>query len=216
MLMKDIFEHKKPVFLSATFLTLFAVLGGGLVAYSYQITFQRIKANERAALLQNINALIPKDKYDNDLFNDVIQIQHEALLGSEEPVMVYRARQQGKPVAVVLTVMALNGYNGPIKLLIGINYDGVIAGVRVISHQETPGLGDLIELRRSDWILSFKGRSLQNPTATGWKVKRDGGVFDQLTGATITPRAVVKAVHNTLLFFLQSRASLFASQNNDE
>lgn len=212
MLIKEMSEKKKRLLLSASLLTLFAILGGGLVAYSYQITHKQIKANERAALLQNLNTLIPKEKYDNDLFHDVIQIQHQALLGTEEPVMIYRARHQGKPVAVVLTTTAPHGYNGPIKLLIGINYEGIIAGVRVISHQETPGLGDLIELRRSDWILSFKGRSLQNPTATGWKVKRDGGVFDQMTGATITPRAVVKAVHNTLLFFQQHREKLFASQ----
>jgi electron transport complex protein RnfG len=193
----------------AAILTLFAILGSGLVTFTYQITASHIAANERATLLRTLNALISQDQYDNDLFNDFIWVQNEDLLGTNQPVTLYRARQAGQPVAVLLTPVAPDGYNGAIRLLVGINYNGTLLGVRVISHQETPGLGDYIETRRSNWILDFKGRSLTNPNESGWRVKRDGGVFDQVTGATITPRAVVKAVHQALLFYQQQRTALF-------
>jgi electron transport complex protein RnfG len=193
----------------AVTLTLFAILGSGLVTFTYQITAHHIAANERATLLRTLNALISQDRYDNDLFNDFIFVHNENLLGTTQPVILYRARQTGHPVAALLTPIAPDGYNGAIRLLVGINYDGTLLGVRVISHQETPGLGDYIEIRRSNWILAFKGRSLTNPNESGWRVKRDGGVFDQMTGATITPRAVVKAVHKALLFYQQQRQALF-------
>ena len=199
---------------AAAMLAVFAVLGGGLVAFNFQMTYEQIKANERAALLRTLNELIPHDQYDNDLFTDIREIQNEALLGKEEPVIIYRARKDGKPVAAVFTPTAPEGYNGDIHLLVGIRYDGTLMGVRVVSHQETPGLGDSIELRRSNWILGFNGRSLTHPpTEAGWKVKRDGGEFDQLTGATITPRAVVKAVYKTLRFYQQYRDEVFAESH---
>lgn len=197
----------------AAILTLFAILGSGLVTFTYQITASHIAANERATLLRTLNALITQDQYDNDLFNDFIWVQNEDLLGTNQPVTLYRVRQAGQPVAVLLTPVAPDGYNGAIRLLVGINYNGTLLGVRVISHQETPGLGDYIETRRSNWILDFKGRSLTNPNESGWRVKRDGGVFDQVTGATITPRAVVKAVHQALLFYQQQRNALFNKDN---
>jgi electron transport complex protein RnfG len=200
----------KKMLNAATVLTLFAVLGGGLVAFSFQLTYQQIQANERAALLRILNVIIPHEQYDNDLFTDIREMQNEALLGINEPVTIYRARKNGQPVAAVLTPVAPDAYNGRIRLLVGINYEGTLVGVRVLSHQETPGLGDNIKVRRSDWILGFNGRSLKNPDEAGWKVKRDGGVFDQLTGATITPRAVVKAVHKTLQFYQQYRDDVFA------
>ncbi|EDN69660.1 electron transport complex protein RnfG [Beggiatoa sp. PS] len=186
---------------AALLLMVFAVLGGGLVAFSFHNTAEQIKENERAALLRILNALIPHEQYDNDLFHDVIKIPNDAMLGTTEPVTIYRARQSRQPVAAVITTIVPDGYNGRINLLVGINYEGILIGVRVVSHRETPGLGDKIELRRSDWILGFNGRSLTNPNATNWKVKQDGGIFDQFTGATITPRAIVKAVYKTLLFF---------------
>ncbi len=194
---------------SAIILTIFAILGAWLVAYSFEITKEQIKANERAALLRNLNAVIPTNLYDNQLIKDTRQIQNEAFLGTAEPVTIYRARQGKKPIASIILPIAPNGYNGRIQLLVGINYEGKLLGVRVLSHQETPGLGDNIELRRSNWILNFKGRSLTNPNKSGWAVKRDGGIFDQFTGATITPRAVVKAVHNTLTFYQHYRDEIF-------
>jgi len=130
-------------------------------------------------------------------------------LGTKESVPVFRARKDGKPVALAITPVAPDGYVGPIKLLVAISVDGTILGVRVLSHHETPGLGDAIEEKRSNWVLGFNGHSLSNPEDKGWHVRRDGGQFDQFTGATITPRAVVKAVHKALKFYELNKDKLF-------
>ncbi len=195
---------------STILLALFAIVGTGLVAYTFENTEERIKLNEKNALLRSLHALIPPEKHDNDIFHDSLQVTMPAMLGTSDLVTVYRARKNGEPVAVALTAVAPNGYSGAIKLLIGILYDGTLAGVRIVTHHETPGLGDAIEETRSDWVLSFSGKSLENPNKAGWKVKKDGGVFDQFTGATITPRAVVKAVHKALLYYNQERDKLFS------
>lgn len=191
----------RPVLVSSLFLFLFAVVGSGVVAYTHDRTAERIHDNERRALLKSLNEIIPSDRYDNDIFHDILYVHNRDLLGTDKPVPVYRARKNGWPVAAVLAPVAPDGYNGNIRLLVAINLDGTLAGVRVVQHRETPGLGDGIETSNSDWILGFKGKSLENPGKEGWKVKRDGGEFDQFTGATITPRAVVKAVHNALLYY---------------
>jgi len=199
----------KKMALAATLLTLIAILGSWLVAFVFQVTYQQIKANERAALLSTLNVIISPDQYDNDLFTDIREIQNEAWFGTNKPVIIYRARKHKQPIAAILTPTAPDGYNGHIHLLVGINYEGVLIGVRVESHQETPGLGAQIERHRSNWILNFEGRSLTNTLESEWKIKLDGGVFDQFTGATITPRAVVKAVHKTLLFYQQHRDEVY-------
>lgn len=194
-------------------LALFAVIGTGIVAYTFEQSRGRIAANERAALLEKLQVLIPAAEHDNDMLADKIEVTDRALLGSIKPVTIYRARKAGQPVAAVFTpVVAPDGYSGPIKLLVAVQYDGTLAGVRVIAHRETPGLGDPIEETRSVWILKFTGRSLADPQPDKWKVKKDGGVFDQFTGATITPRAVVKAVYNCLQYFAANRDRLFISQ----
>ena len=194
---------------SGLFLAVFAVVGVGLVPLSHEGTRERIAANERAALLRSLHAVVGPEEHDNDILKDVIRVRSPTDLGTEEPVAVYRARKDGKPVAAVLTPVAPDGYNGNIRLMVGVYYDGRLAGVRVLSHQETPGLGDAIDERRSDWILGFRGRSLEDPGPERWKVKRDGGAFDQFTGATITPRAVVGAVYRALRYFEAHRDSLF-------
>jgi electron transport complex protein RnfG len=196
--------------ITAVILCLFAVAGTSMVALIYGQTRDRIAANEREALMQKLNVLIPKDRYDNKLFEDTLQAQDRNLLGTDEPVTVYRARLGGKPVALVMAPVAPDGYSGTIKLLVGIAADGTLTGVRVTEHHETPGLGDGIEEERSDWIYGFNGKSLDHPPLEQWRVKRDGGAFDQLTGATITPRAIVKAVKNSLLYYREHRAELFA------
>ena len=190
-------------------LGLFAMAGAALVAATYEVTKQRIAENERLALLDKLQSVVPPERYDNNLLDDTVQVGDPELLGTARPVNVYRARKDGEPVAAILTPVAPDGYGGPIRLIVGVNADGSVAGVRVLSHRETPGLGDLIEESRSDWILGFNGKSLGNPPAEKWKVKRDGGVFDQFTGATITPRAVVTAVRNTLEYFQNHRDTLF-------
>lgn len=200
---------KEKMLRAALMLALFAVVGAGLVSLSYSYTYQQIKLNEQAALLRTLSALVKPDQYDNELFTDTLAVTDELLLGSHDPVTIYRARKQGKPVAAVITTIAPDGYNGRILLLVGIDYQGKILGVRVVTHQETPGLGDNIDIRRSDWILSFNNQSLITLNKDLWKVKRDGGVFDQFSGATITPRAVVKAIYNTLLYYQQHREQLY-------
>ncbi|MDM8566147.1 electron transport complex subunit RsxG [Candidatus Halobeggiatoa sp. HSG11] len=192
---------------TASILTIFAILGGGLVAFSYQSTIEQIKINEREALLRTLTALVPKNTYDNDLFTDTKEIESE--LGVDNNLTIHLARKAGQPVAAILIPTAPDGYNGRINMLVAVNYAGILLGVRVTSHQETPGLGDKIDLRKSNWIRGFKGYSLLNPTDNGWKVKRDGGIFDQFTGATITPRAVVKTVHKTLSFYWKFRDKIF-------
>jgi electron transport complex protein RnfG len=190
-------------------LALFALIGTALVAFTFDSTKERIAQNERDAILRSIHSIIPASKYDNDVFKDTIEAPPSPLLGNHKPTTIYRARKAGRPVAVAFPATAPDGYNGAIKLLVGIYYDGTLAGVRVISENETPGLGDQIELDRTNWILAFTGKSLHNPDDRGWAVKKDGGTFDQFTGATITPRAVVKAVHKALIYFHEHRGELF-------
>ena len=199
----------KQVLTTAGLLMLFAVLGAALVGETYDSTFEIIKRNEQEVLLRKLNTILPATSYDNDLLKDQVDLPADPLLGSTQTSKAYRAYSKGKPVAIVLSPVAPNGYSGSIELLVGINYDGTLAGVRVVKHHETPGLGDAIEAERSDWILGFAGKSLKNPSPKKWKVKRDGGAFDQFTGATITPRAVVKAVKSALVYFNTHRKQLF-------
>ncbi len=196
---------------SALLLALFAVAGAGLVALTHALTRERVLANERAVLERALHEVMPPEAHDNDLLADRIEVVSPELLGTRDPVPVHRARRGGRPVGVVLTPVAPDGYNGRIRLIVGIYADGTVSGVRVLSHQETPGLGDGIEAGKSGWILGFTGRSLGDPPLERWRVRRDGGDFDQLTGATITPRAVVKAVRNALIYFRDHRDELFAA-----
>jgi electron transport complex protein RnfG len=202
---------RHPVVLAALTLTLFAITGSTLVAFTYQRTADRIVANERASLLRQLNALVPPESIDNDIIEDRLTVSDPDRLGDDQ-TRVYLGRKQGRPVAAVFTTLVPNGYSGPIKLLVAVRTDGTLGGVRVVSHRETPGLGDKIEERRSDWIDGFRDKSLSNPAASRWKVKRDGGVFDQFTGATITPRSIVEAVKKTLLYFQDEGGRLFGAQ----
>jgi electron transport complex protein RnfG len=203
-------ELQKHILRVGLLLGLFAIVATTLVALTETSTREQIKENEREALLGGINALIPHEQYDNEILQDTILLEATEVLGTEEPTTVYRARKQGDDVAVVLTAIAPNGYSGKIKMLVGIYADGTLAGVRVINHKETPGLGDKIDEKKADWILQFKGLSLTKPASAKWKVKKDGGEFDQFTGATITPRAVVGAVKRSLEYFRTHRDELFA------
>ena len=198
-----------PVIRSGVLLGLIAVLGTALLAGVNALTHERIVEQEKLRVLQQLNAIVSTDSYNNDLLEDVIKIEDPNFFRHPAPVTVYRARQDGQDVSVMMIVTAPDGYNGDIRLLIGINAAGSILGVRVISHRETPGLGDPIEAEKSDWIHGFKQKSLETPQSSGWAVKKDGGEFDQFTGATISPRAVVRAVHTTLLYFKANKQALF-------
>ena len=199
----------RNMIISAVLLAMFAIAGTFFVSYTFNNTIDRINENKRLALLKAFHILIPPSAHDNDIFTDIISVQNKELLGSNKPVNIYRARKNNKPVAVIINSVAPDGYNGNIELLVAININNTLAGVRVVHHKETPGLGDAIEENRSDWITKFNQRSLTNPDKKGWAVKRDGGEFDQFTGATITPRAIVKAVYNTLRYYKENRESLY-------
>ncbi|VAW50536.1 Electron transport complex protein RnfG [hydrothermal vent metagenome] len=199
----------KNILITSTLLMLFAALGAALVGLAFMQTEDDIKHNEKLTLLRKLNNIIPAESYNNDLLQDTTVINASTLLGTKEETLVYRARKNNQNIAVVFSSIAPNGYNGPIHLLVGVQANGTLAGVRVVKHRETPGLGDVVDISHSNWILGFNNKSLNNPNDRGWKVKRDGGIFDQFTGATITPRAVVKAVHNALLYFKQNQQTLF-------
>jgi electron transport complex protein RnfG len=208
--MAIILQYKKNILITTALLVAFAAAGAALVGLTFSQTDEDIKYNEKLTLLRQLNNIIPADEYNNDLLIDTITLKPSQLLGTDEPSLAYRARKDDQDIAVVISSVAPNGYNGPIQMLVGIYNDGRLAGVRVVKHRETPGLGDAVSTTHSDWILGFNNKSLSNPESKYWKVKRDGGTFDQFTGATITPRAVVKAIHNALLYFSKNQTMLFS------
>jgi len=192
----------KVMFTSAGKLTLFVIISIALLLGVRAITAPVIAEAEKQTLLDTFNQVLPLNHYDNDPLQNTHQITDSAyleLLGSAEPVTVYRAFQGDQPAGAILTTVAPNGYSGNIVILIGVFPDGRISGVRVLKHAETPGLGDKIEVAKSKWILEFNGRKLRDDNDPRWAVKKDRGDFDQFTGATITPRAVVTAVKSALI-----------------
>lgn len=199
---------------TAGLLALIATIGIGLVAYTFRVTAPPIQQQEQQQLLRDFNALIPKSEYDNNLLSDVTTRREPITFGTSDTIKIYRARKQNKPVGLFLTATAPDGYNGAIKLAIGIYANGELAGVRVIAHKETPGLGDKIEIERHPWIEGFKNTSLKRPPPERWALKKDGGEFDQFSGASITPRAVVKAVRKVLDYYAQSKQSLFSNKGH--
>lgn len=192
-------------------LTLAAAVGiaVAVLAMVNEATRERVAASDRAHRVASFERLLGKLRHDNDLLADRILVSDSELLGSIAPMPVYRARLGGEPVAAILETVAPEGYSGSIRLLVAVTPDGRLLGVRVLEHHETPGLGDAIEERKSGWILSFTGRSLGDPPSERWRVRKDGGDFDQFTGATVTPRAVVAAVRNALAYVEKRGASLY-------
>lgn len=201
----------RQIIITAVILLLFTVVGTSMVAFTYDGTREKIAANERATLQRKLNQLLPAGSYDNDLLEDRITVTLPEANERDNVITVYRARNNSADAGLVMTAVAPDGYSGRIKMLIGIRADDTLSGVRIITHRETPGLGDAIDEQRSDWVLGFDGKSLGNPPIKQWRVKKDGGVFDQLTGATITPRAIVKAVRRTLLYYQANREMLYTT-----
>lgn len=188
-------------------LGLFALVTAAILAGTQAGTADRIAAAEREAAQKALLEIVPLERHNNDLLVDTLTIapQYWAGLGLKNGGDIHIARDNGEAVAAIIPAVAPDGYSGDIKLIIGINADGSLAGVRALTHTETPGLGDKVDLKKSDWILGFNGKSLVNPDVKKWAVKKDGGEFDQFTGATITPRAVVNQVKRTLEFFAQTK-----------
>jgi electron transport complex protein RnfG len=188
-----------------------AVASALLVTGSHEFSRERILENQRQQLLATLNAVFPAAEHDNDLSRARFPLQDRELLGSSAPLDAFIAVRDGSLAGAVLTVIAPDGYNGPIRILLGIRSDGSVTGVRVLGHRETPGLGDGIEITRSNWVRQFEGRGLGAPPEPEWAVVADGGRFDALTGATVTPRAVIRAVRNALRFFERHRDTLEAA-----
>jgi len=210
-------KNEKPrVWISGAILAVLAAICTALVAITHSTTAPRIVANAQAYLEKSLQPVLEGLEYDGKLSESTLLIEPPHELPGTGPVTVYRVYADSAPVAALFVVTAKDGFTGPIKLLIGIDASGAISGVRVLEHRETPGLGDLIESAKSDWIEQFRKRSLADPDRELWAIKRDGGVYDQLTGASITPRSVIKAIKETLLYFEANQEQVFADAGDKE
>jgi len=199
--------------LSGAVLALFAAITSVAIGWTYLGTKAQIDLEVRRAEARQLLEIFPPDTHDNDIVDDVFEVAAEtALLGIRETRQGYRVRQGNKVIGVILPATARDGYSGDIRALVGVRNDGSVAGVRVVAHRETPGLGDKVDLRKSDWILDFNERSLSNPVIAGWNVEKEGGVFDQFTGATVTPRAVILATRRALEYATLNAATLFETE----
>lgn len=206
---ETLFQHTRK---TAITLTLFAVIFTALMSFVFGITKDPIEKSEAAARKALFSQIVPATLYDNNVIEDTLIIPAAPLLGLNEQSRVHRARMQGQVVAVILEAIAHDGYSGDIKLLIAIHKNGVISGVRVVAHKETPGLGDYIDVAKSSWIKIFDGQSLDKTPKDSWKVKKDGGQFDYVVGATITPRAVIKSVEKALEYFNLHQQQLLGAE----
>ncbi len=203
--------NKPPtIFKTGVTLALVAAICTMLVAGTYRMTAPRIAANERVLLEQSLQPALAGIFYDSGVTESRVVIPPPHDLPGRDPAVVYRVYAAGEPVAALFAITAPDGYAGPIRILVGVDLQGAVSGVRILSHRETPGLGDKIDASRSDWIYQFDGRSLGNPELAGWAIRDDGGEFDQLTGASITPRAVINAIADTLVYFAAHRDEIFA------
>ncbi|MDO9387869.1 MAG: electron transport complex subunit RsxG [Thiobacillus sp.] len=188
----------------------FAVVATALLAFTFARTQSTIERSQQAEKLALLSQVLPPALYDNDLLASQQSVPPHDLLGTRQPSALWVARRDGAATAVVLEAIAPEGYSGNIHLVVGIDASGALTGVRVTAHRETPGLGDYIVRSKSAWIDQFVGKSLTVPEAKYWKVAKDGGRFDARAGATITPRAVVRAVRGALDYFARNRAALLA------
>ncbi|WP_250654746.1 electron transport complex subunit RsxG [Alkalimarinus coralli] len=204
---------KQSIVRSAIGLAIFAVITSGLIAATQTLTKETIEQQIKKAQSKALLEIVPVEEHDNELLEDTFELNPGGLLNLPREKSAYIARKNQAPVAVILPVIAENGYSGPISMIVGVDISGNIKGVRVINHKETPGLGDKIEIKKSDWITQFEGTSLTQPLPKQWKVKKDGGNFDQLTGATITPRAVVSGVNNALMYYHKNKDRLLQTKS---
>jgi len=188
-----------------------AVVCTTIVALTYELTAERIVDNRKAHAEALLASALGGIVYDGSLTDAQFTLTPPHGLPGDDAADVYRASLNGTPVAVLFAVTAMDGYAGPIRLLIGIRADGRLSGVRVVSHDETPGLGDQIDSARSDWIFQFDGQSLADPAPADWAIRADGGSFDQITGASVSSRAVVEAVRDTLLYFADNRDTVLGA-----
>jgi electron transport complex protein RnfG len=198
---------------TAATMTAFAFVGTALLSYMFAITRVPIEASDAEAKLSLFKQIMPQENFDNDILKNVVQIAPNALLGNQVVTQANIAKLNNEVAGVILEALAHDGYSGDIKLLIAYRADGNISGVRVLAHKETPGLGDYIDITHDNWIKSFDNESLAKTPAQQWQVKKDGGKFDYMAGATITPRAVVKAVLKATQYFEENKQYLLADHS---
>ena len=201
---------------TAVILFAFVVVFTALLAAAYTFTLPAIEAAAAEEKMKLIDEVLPRSAYDNDLLKDMLTLGPAPELGLEAASTAYRARRGAQTVALVFEAIAPDGYAGKIRLLIALAPDGTLHGVRVVQHKETPGLGDYIEPKKDKnkarpWITQFDGLQPASSEAHDWQVKKDGGRFDAVAGATVTPRAVVKAVRKAALYVEAHRATLFVA-----
>ncbi|MEM7431415.1 MAG: electron transport complex subunit RsxG [Pseudomonadota bacterium] len=182
-----------------------------LIAATHHWTADQIAANEQARLEQSLVPALAGLDFDGSVSGSLMVLQPPHDLPGDDAAEIYRVYADGEPAAALIAVTARGGFSGPIRILVGVHYDGTVTGVRILEHQETPGLGDKIESKRSRWVFQFDERSLADPTMESWAIRADGGDFDQITGASVTPRAVIKAIRDTLIYFNVARDELFAA-----
>lgn len=200
---------------TAAILFVFVIIFTGLLSGAYLWTKPAIEASAAEEKMKLVDEVLPRAEYDNALLDDTLTLPPTPQLGLDEPSTLYRARMGGKPVALVFEAAAPDGYAGKVRLLIALRADGTLAGVRVTQHKETPGLGDYVDPKKdknkaAPWIAQFAGLSLATVSDPGWRVRKDGGRFEYVAGATVTPRAVVKAVHKAVKWGDPQRDELFA------
>ncbi|MDC0965754.1 electron transport complex subunit RsxG [Candidatus Thioglobus sp.] len=198
----------KAILKSGMLLLIFTMVSVLFVSLTQDTTQEKIQYNEEQLLIKRLAELV--SNYDNDILKEKYD-QMLMLHGINQKIGIYPAKRNGQTFAYLVEHTYPNGYNGSIRLLTGVSVDETLLGVRVVAHKETPGLGDKIETRKSDWIKQFAGLSLSSPTQDNWKVKRDGGLFEAFTGATITPRAIVSASYQVLELF-NKKAFLFQAK----
>ena len=199
--------------LSGTVLALFAAVTSIAIGWTYLTTKGQIDFEVRRSEARQLLEVFPANTHDNEIVDDTFELDAETpLLGIRETRRGYRVRINGDVIGVILPTTARDGYSGDIRALVGVWQDGTVAGVRVVAHRETPGLGDKVDIRKSDWVTDFNSRSLADPALPGWNVKKDGGVFDQFTGATVTPRAVILATRRALEYANLHKAKLFETE----
>ena len=201
--------------LSGSVLAVFAAITSVAIGWTYLATKDQIDMEVRRAEARQLLEIFPPETHDNDIVDDGFELVADTpLLGIREARQGYRVRRDDRVIGVILPATARDGYSGDIRALVGVRDDGTVAGVRVVAHRETPGLGDKVDLRKSDWILGFDDRSLSQPDLSGWNVEKDGGVFDQFTGATVTPRAVILATRRALEYARLNAETLFETERD--
>ena len=201
----------KKVSITASAMIIFSLVTSAALSISYFLTKTPIEESDARAKRMFLNQVVPSNLYDNNLVKDTISAEPNPLIGNKKNIDIYRAKKNNQVIAVIIETIAPDGYSGEIKTLVGVDQKDKILGVRVITHKETPGLGDYIEVEKSHWIKNFNLKSLDEMGEKEWAVKKDGGDFDYVSGATITSRAVIKSTYKSLLYVKENKKRLFAS-----